>query len=156
MSSKQYVKSHPVSLGLVLVFLAASAFVAWYSMKNQPPREISFEIPARQDYKTLGTPANRTIPEEEDQTLTELKLTGVKLDAARKRMTGELELSLTPNEYKDWPRRGEFTSEESARADETFGEVSKIKNVLVYFLHSSADPDKWGDFVDTGGKEKPI
>jgi hypothetical protein len=89
-------------LVLIFVFLAASAFVAWYSMKTQPPREISFEIPARQDYRTLGTPRDGTIPQEEDQTWIELKLTGVKLDAARKRMTGELELSLTPNEYKNW------------------------------------------------------
>ena len=47
-SAKQYVKSHAVSLGLIFVLLAASAFVAWYSMKTQPPREISFVLPKQE------------------------------------------------------------------------------------------------------------
>jgi hypothetical protein len=34
--------------------------------------------------------------------------------------------------------------------------LSKIKNVLVYFLHWIPDPNKWGNFVDTGGSEKTI
>lgn len=56
MSSKQYVESHAVSLGLVFVFLTASAFVAWYSMNNQPSKEIGFDPAAREDdYKDQPT-----------------------------------------------------------------------------------------------------
>lgn len=67
-------------------------------MKTEPPRKISFEMPPPQEYKILDNPADEAITAAEDQTSTELKLTGVKLDAAKKLMTGEIEVSLTPDE----------------------------------------------------------
>lgn len=148
MSSKQYVRSHAVSLGLIFVFLAASAFVAWYSMKNQPPREIGFELPM---------PKQNV--EGKDQTWTELKLTGVKLDAAKKRMTGEAEISLTPNEFADESKPGfSMSREQFKKSQVTQAALRKAKTAIVFLSH--AEPDvrdaRWNRYVDQGGTEKPI
>ncbi len=154
MSSIQYVKGHAVSLGLVFVFLAASAFVAWYSMKNQPPREISFALPKREPYQTEYGETVIT----EDKTWAELKLTGVKLDAAKKRMTGEAEISLTPNEFADESKPGfSISPEQLHKSLVTLAALRKVETVIIFLSHAEPDVrDAMYPYVDLGGTEKPI
>lgn len=155
MSSKQYVKSHAVSLGLVLVFLAASALVAFYSMKNQPPREISFEL-EHLGFNNPDNPDGTTTLT--DKTWTKLRLTGVKFDAAGRRMTGELELSLTPNELKDAESKSvRIGLEERKIVNLTQGILKNLEPRLVYFSHyEPSQVEKMGRSNNIGGSEKPI
>ena len=103
MSSIQYVKGHAVSLGLVFVFLAGSSFVAWNSMRKLAAEKIKLlALSKRKPYQTGDGVRVAT----EDKTWAELKLTGVKLDAVKKGMTGEAEISLTPNEFADESKPG--------------------------------------------------
>lgn len=148
MPAKQYVKGHAVSLGLIFVFLAASAYVAWYSMKTQPPREIGFELPM---------PKQNV--EGNDETWAELRLTGVKLDAAKKRMTGEAEISLVPNELSEESKPGfSISREQLDKSMVTRAALRKAETTIIFFSH--AEPDvrdaRWNRYVDLGGTDKPI
>jgi hypothetical protein len=144
MSTKQYVKSHAVSLGLVFLFLAASAFVAWYSMATQPPRKISFD--------------DEMFPLT-DETRAELRLSNVKFDAAKSRMTGEMEVYLTPNEnyYAKSQENGTISDIDAEKALETMSALEKIDAVPVWFSHMQRVPGlEESRYVDVGGSDSII